>query len=419
MKLKIKRLKYACYTTNLSMAVVANLSPLLFLTFRSLYNISYSALGTLVLVNFVTQLTVDLLFSFFSHKMNISKLVKLTPVVTAAGLFIYALYPFLFPKSVYIGLIIGTVIFAASGGMAEVLISPVIAALPSENPDRDMSRLHSVYAWGVVGVVAVSTLFLFLFGKEHWQWLACIWLVLPILSCLLFAGTGIPEMASPGKSSKVLKLIFSKNFILYFACIFLGGASENIMSQWSSSYLEQAFHLPKLWVDLFGVAMFAVALGLGRTLYAKYGKRLNVILFAGSLTAFFCYLAAALSNLPIIGLIACAVTGFAVSMLWPGSLTLASNRFPAGGLAVFALMAAGGDLGGSIGPQMVGIITDTVLKSEALTAWGAGIGLSAEQTGMKTALFVAAVFPLSAAVLYGVMLKKKPKRATLVPQQHV
>ena len=61
------RLKVACYTSNVAMSVVANLSPLLFLTIRTQYGISYTLLGLLVLINFCTQLSIDLIFSFFSH----------------------------------------------------------------------------------------------------------------------------------------------------------------------------------------------------------------------------------------------------------------------------------------------------------------------------------------------------------------
>lgn len=73
MQKKDRTVKYACYMTNVSMAAVANLSPLLFLTFREVYGISYSLLGLLVLLNFCTQLAVDLIFSFFSHRFPIQK----------------------------------------------------------------------------------------------------------------------------------------------------------------------------------------------------------------------------------------------------------------------------------------------------------------------------------------------------------
>ncbi|MEG1846826.1 MAG: MFS transporter, partial [Oscillospiraceae bacterium] len=69
---KYKLTKYSCYTANASMSVVSALTPLLFLTFHNLYGITYTMLGALVLINFSTQLLVDLIFSFYSHKFNIT-----------------------------------------------------------------------------------------------------------------------------------------------------------------------------------------------------------------------------------------------------------------------------------------------------------------------------------------------------------
>lgn len=411
MKKEYIRTKYACYTANLSMSVVGNLSPLLFLTFRSLYGISFSMLGALILINFCTQLGVDLLFSFYSHKFNIEKAVKLTPVLTSLGLLIYAVFPFFFPDAVYVGLVIGTVVFAASGGLVEVLISPVIAEMAPEDADHEVSKLHSVYAWGVVGVVILSTLFLLVFGKENWQILALLWTVIPVVSCVLFFTSKVPNLKTPQHTSNVLSLIKGKEFLVCFFCIFLGGASECTMSQWSSSYLEQALGIPKVWGDVFGVALFAVMLGLGRSLYAKYGKNIYKVLMLSGIGATLCYLIATLSNIPLVGLIACAMTGFCVAMLWPGSLLVASERFPASGVAVFALMAAGGDLGASIGPQLVGAVTDFALKNEWVASLAASMQMSVDQLGMKIGLLCAIVFPVLASVLLIALYRSSKKRS--------
>ena len=401
--------KYACYTANLSMSVVGTLSPLLFLTFRSLYGVSYSMLGALVLLNFCTQLLVDLLFSFYSHKFDTAKAVKLTPFLTVLGLLVYALFPFVFPNAVYVGLVLGTIIFAASGGLVEVLLSPVIAEIPAENPEREMSKLHSIYAWGVVAVVIISTVFLSVLGKQNWQWLALLFTLVPLVSCILFMQSDIPAMQTPEKAANVWQLVIKKEFLLCFFCIFLGGASECTMAQWSSSYLEGALGIPKVWGDVLGVAMFALMLGLGRTMYAKYGKHIHRVLFWGSAGAFVCYLTAALSQNAMLGLCAAALTGICVSMLWPGSLIVASGKFPASGVAIFALMAAGGDLGGSVGPQLVGLVTDTVLQGAWAAPLAKTLNLSLEQLGMRAGLFTATLFPLLAAILFAVLLNSKRK----------
>lgn len=407
------RVKYACYTTNIAMSIVGNLSPVLFVTFRSLYGISYSLLGLLVLVNFVTQLTIDLLFSFFSHKFNIPLAVKITPVLVVVGLLIYALYPTFFPQNAYVGLVIGTIIFSAAGGLVEVLISPVIAALPSDNPERDMSKLHSVYAWGVVGVLVVATIYLLIFQSANWPWLALGFILVPLCACFLFLGAKLPQMQTPEKAAGIVEFMKKPALWLCVLAIFLGGASECTMAQWSSSYIEKALGIPKAIGDIFGVAVFSMTLGLGRSLYAKYGKRIEKVLFLGAVGAAVCYLTAALVNVPIIGLLACGLTGFCVSMLWPGTLIVAADKMPTGGVFMYAMLAAGGDLGASVAPQLVGLIADGVAGNAALAQTAVNLGLTAEQLGMKAGLLVGAVFALAATVVYAYILKTRDKKELL------
>ena len=407
MNVSYTKVKYACYTTNITMSVVGNLSPLLFLTFRNLYGISYSLLGLLVVINFSTQLTVDLIFSFFSHKFDIPKTVKITPVLGVIGLLLYGIWPYMMPDHVYLGLVISTVIFSASSGLAEVLMSPVIAAIPAKNPEREMSKLHSVYAWGVVGVVLFSTVFLYIFGKENWQILAFVFAVIPLASSVLFRVSKIPELETPERVSGVISMLKNKTLWLYVIAIFLGGASEVTMAQWCSGYLEQALGVPKIFGDIFGVALFSVMLGLGRTMYANKGRNMEKVLFLCITGATLCYLISAISPYPTVGLIACALTGLCTSMLWPGCLVVASDRITTGGVFVYAFMAAGGDLGASIGPQLVGVVTDFVMETDKLIRFADGMGLQAEQFGMKCGMLVGMMFPLVGISLYWKMWKKK------------
>ena len=397
---KHKRVKYACYTANITMAVVGSLSPILFLTFRTMYGISYSLLGLLVLINFCTQLCIDLVFSFFSHKFNIPKTVKAIPLITIVGLCIYALWPTVFPNSVYVGLVLGTVIFSASSGLSEVLISPTIAALPAKDPDREMSKLHSVFAWGSVGMIIFSTLYLLAFDSANWQGLVLLCALVPLVSAILFSGAEMPQMETPKQASGALHLLRNKGIWLSVFAIFLGGAAECTMSQWASGYLEQALGIPKVWGDIFGVALFSVFLGLGRTLYTKIGRNIEKVLLLGGIGATLCYAVAALSPLPIVGLLACAFTGFCTSMLWPGNLIVASDRFPTGGVFIYAMMAAGGDLGASVGPQLVGLVTDISAAAPPLVALGQQLALSPEQFGMKLGMLVGMIFPLIGIFVY-------------------
>ena len=411
---KVRHLKFACYSSNVTMSVTTNLSPILFLTFRTLYDISYSMLGLLVLINFVTQLTIDLIFSFFSHRFNIPKTVKAIPVIAFVGFGVYALLPSLFPEYAYWGLALGTVIFSAAAGLGEVLISPVIAALPAEDPDREMSKLHSVYAWGVVALVVFATVFLLVAGGENWPWLTLILMIIPAISAILFAGSQVPAMETPEKASGALKLLKNRGVWLCVGAIFLGGASECTMAQWASGYLEQALNIPKVWGDLFGVALFSVMLGTGRTLYSKIGKNIGRVLAFGAMGATVCYFVAAITDVAVLGLAACAFTGFCTSMLWPGSLVVASSRFPQGGVFIYAMMAAGGDMGASVGPQLVGVITDVIIASPRAAELAARLQISAEQLGMKAGMLCGMLFPLVAIFVFCYIWKGQKNKVSAV-----
>jgi MFS family permease len=372
-----------------------------------MYGISYTLLGTLVAVNFCTQLTVDLLFSFFSKHFNIHKSIRTMPMLTCIGMLVYALVPTFFPQYAYVGLLIGTFIFSIAAGLSEVLLSPVIAALPSKDPDREMSAFHAVYAWGTVALTIFATLFLLIFGAKNWQYMGLLLMLVPLTATILFTKAEIPPMETPEKVSGVLRLMKNKGLWLCVGAIFLGGICECTMAQWSSGYIETALGIPKVWGDICGVAVFSVMLGLGRTLYAKYGRSAERVLLLGAIGAALCYLIAAIVPVPIIGLLACAFTGFCVSMLWPGSLIVAAERIPTGGVVMYAMMAAGGDFGASVAPQLVGIITDAVSASAFAQGLASKTALSVEQIGMKCGILIGFLFSLAAIAVYTILVRTK------------
>ncbi len=404
-----RRTRNACYFTNVVMASIFTLPPLLFVTFRETYGISYTLLGTLVLVNFCTQLLIDLIFTFFTKYFNIKLTLRVMPVLTSVGMFTYALVPMLFPEYAYAGLVAGTVIFSVSAGLSEVLISPVVAAIPSDNPDRDMSRLHSLYAYGVVIVVIISTVFLRVFGTENWMYLTFFWAFLPLISFVLYCISPMPDvnMNNDAKEGQKKK---HKGMFLCVICIFLGSAAENSMTNWISSYMENALNIPKVVGDVLGMACFGILLGLGRTLYAKYGKSISDVLLVSMTGAVVCYLLAGLSSNVIISMVACILTGLCTAMLWPGTLILMEEKFPNPGVAAYALMAAGGDFGASVAPQLIGIVVDNVSVSEWAMKLGGNLAMTPEQIGMKTGMLVASLFSIMGVVLLLFMRKYFKKK---------
>lgn len=389
-----KRTKIACYTAYFTMSSVACLPPLLFVTFHEMYNVSWTLLGTLVLTNFCTQFAIDLIFTVFSKKFNIPKVVKIMPLITSLGFLVYAVFPMLFPDLAYVGLLIGTVIFSVSAGLSEVLLSPTIAAIPSENPQKDMSVLHSLYAFGVLSVVVIGTSVLKIIGSENWMYLTMFFAALPIVASVLFMLSPMPDMstseASPSgaKSGKKALGIF-----LCIACIFFGSCAENAMSNWISSYMEAQLHVDKAVGDILGMAMFAVLLGVTRICYAKWGRNISKMLLIGMIGAAICYLVAGLSTHIIPSFIACILTGVFTSMLWPGTLILMEEKIAGVGVAAYALMAAGGDLGASVAPQLFGIVADNI--------------------NLQAGMLISSVFPIMGAVVMAIIIrffKANPKR---------
>ena len=396
---KFKRTKFACYYAYLACSSVFSLPPLLFVTFHEMYNVSYTLLGTLVLTNFCTQLFIDLIFTFFSKHFNIHKVIRTMPLISALGMAIYALIPTFFPEFAYVGLLIGTIIFSVASGLGEVLLSPLIAAIPSKTPEKDMSRLHSLYGYGVVSVIIIRTVFLKIFGNENWMYLTLFFAALPVGTFVLFSLSPFPEMnissSDSGKKGKGTGFAIA----LCVLCIFLGSAAENTMTNWISGFAENALHISKTLGDILGFMVFAILLAVCRSVYAKTGGNISTVLLVGMAGATLCYLVAGLSSNPVVSLIACVLTGLATSMLWPGTLILMEEKIPGVGVTAYALMAAGGDFGASVAPQLMGVVVDEVSAGSWAASLGQALNLTAEQVGMKTGMLVAMIFPLLGTAL--------------------
>ncbi len=402
---KYRFAKLGCYAGSAAQAAVICLTSMLLVHFHDAYGISYTLLGLLAVFNFCSQLGIDLIFSFFSRHFDLARTIRATPLLTIAGLGVYGFMPMLFPGQAYVWIVIGTILFSLGSGLTEVLLSPVIAAIPSEEPGKEMSRFHSVYAWGVVATVVIDTLFLRAFSLEAWHWLALLWMTLPAASAIFFRIGEMPPLEA-GLSSGKEKKTRPRGLALFICCIFLGSCAENTMTQWCSSYVEKVLGFEKLFGDLIGVALFAVLLGMARTLYGIKGGNISKVLLVSFFGATAMYLVAGLSGNEWVGLAACIACGFFVSMLWPGTLVWTEQINPASSVVVYALLAAGGDLGGSIAPQLMGSLTDWIAASPFAENMAAPLQMTAEQVGLKGAMVLCALFPLLGIVLVTMMMKK-------------
>lgn len=350
-----KKTLTACYLGFITQAIAANFAPLLFLKFHSDYGIPLGKIALISSVFFVTQLITDVLCAKFADRIGYRQCAVAAEICSAAGLVGLAFLPGLLSDP-FAGIITSVVVYAVGSGLIEVLGSPIVEACPFENKDAVMSLLHSFYCWGSVGVILISTLFFAVFGIESWKWLACVWAVIPVVNVFNFAVCPIERLTDEGEGMKISGLLRVPLFWLAIILMICAGASELSMAQWASAYSEAALGLSKAAGDLAGPCMFAVTMGISRAIYGKYGSKLNLMKFmlGSGCLCLMCYIAASLSGSPAVGLAGCIVCGFSVGIMWPGTISICSGRIPDGGTAMFALLAMAGDLGGALGPGLVG-----------------------------------------------------------------
>ena len=359
-----KKTQLACYLGFVTQAICANFVPLLFITFHSVYDISFSRLALISSCFFVTQLIVDFLCAGIVDKLGYRACIIAAEITSGLGLAGLALLPDLLPVPFY-GILTCVIIYAIGSGLTEVLVSPIIEACPFENKDSVMSLLHSFYCWGWVGVVVFSTLFFTVFGIEHWKILALLWSIIPFYNICNFAVCPIETLVEEGKSMTMLALFKTKAFWVFIILMICAGSSEIAMGQWASAFAESALHVSKTVGDLAGPCGFAVCMGISRVLYGKFGEKVDLTIFmmASGILCLACYLLAGLARVPMAGLIGCALCGFSVGIMWPGSISLSSKILPTGGTAMFALLALAGDLGGAAGPAIIGNVSQSAANN--------------------------------------------------------
>ena len=360
MEKNYKKTLKACYLGFITQAIVANFAPLLFLKFHTEYGIPLGQIALISTTFFFTQLIVDILCAKYVERIGYRRAVVLSETASAVGLVGLAFLPDLLP-SPFFGIIVSAIIYAIGSGLIEVLVSPIVEACPFENKEAVMSLLHSFYCWGTVAVILLSTLFFGVFGISNWKWMACIWAIIPIYNIYNFMTCPIEYLVENGEGMSVGELLKSPLFWIGIILMICAGASEISMAQWASAFTESALGIEKRMGDLAGPCMFAVMQGISRVIYGKYGNRidLNKYMMGSGALCLFCYILASLSHNPFLSLVGCIMCGFSVGIMWPGTISIMSKRLPVGGTAMFALLAMAGDIGGSVGPAEVGIVTQT------------------------------------------------------------
>ena len=353
-----KGTKIACYTGYIVQAIVANLAPLLFLTFNRTFDISLTKITFLSGFNFAVQLLVDLIAARYAERLGYRKSVILSQIFAAAGMIGYGTLPYLLGNR-FAGLLIATALCAVGGGLIEVLVSPIIESCPSDSKSGSMSLLHSFYCWGQAAVVLLSTLFFTVCGIDNWRILTVIWAVVPIVNAFTFTKVPVPQPVEEGAAMSAKQLFSSRGLGILILLMICSGAAELAISQWASAFAEAALNVNKTVGDLMGPCLFAILMGVSRAFYSVFSRRTGLVRFmaVSGILCFIGYLTASLSPFPALSLAGCALCGFSVGIFWPGTLSIAARVCPNGGTFMYGILALAGDVGCVCGTGFVGFIS--------------------------------------------------------------
>lgn len=401
--MKYRNTLVSCYLGYITQAIIVNLTPLFFVIFREEYNMSLAGIGQIVLVLFLMQLFIDAFAIKFVDKIGYKKTAVISSCFAALGLVLMSVLPVLMDNT-YAAVMISIIVGSVGAGLTEVIISPIVDSLPSEAKASTMSLLHAFYCWGQLLVVVVTTIVLKIIvnmlGPEFWMLIPAAWALIPFFNIFGFIKAPVIEPHDTNSFSGLLSLFKDKTFIVVLVLMICAGASECSMSQWASYFAEVALGIPKVVGDILGPGLFALFMGIGRTVYGCFGKKIDLkkCLAACSVITVICYVLTIFCRLSAVSLIGCSVCGLGVSLMWPGMLSMSSERFPSGGSAMFALLALGGDIGCSIGPWITGIVSDKVCEGTYFLKISESIGMEIQELALRSGLFVVMIFPIFSVI---------------------
>lgn len=389
--------KIACYTGYFVQAIINNLAPLFYVIFQNEFEINYTKISWLIMLNFVTQLFVDIMSVKVIEKLGYRVSIVFAHVFSSLGLFLLGVLPRAMENH-YIGLVIPIIIYATGSGLIEVLVSPIVEGLPLENKSGEMSLLHSFYCWGQMSVVLFTTIAIKFAGSENWVYAPMLWAMIPFINMFMFMKVPIfPPVPEGEDEMKVSELFKSGTFILLALLMLCAGASELAMSQWASTFAEESLGVDKLTGDLLGPCLFALLMASARVVFGLVGDKVDVkkvLTFSAGLCVT-AYLLSTLSKSPIVSLIGCGLCGLSVATMWPGVFSFAAKIFPRGGTPLFAMLAVFGDFGCAFGPWLAGVVSDGV-RASTITF-----------DPLKFGLMIAVVFPITMIITISVLSKKK------------
>ena len=277
----------------------------------------------------------------------------------------------------------GTLAIGLANGLIEAAANPLI---PTLYPDHKTERLNKLHVWFPGGIV-IGGLAALACTRLGWNWQVKMALILvPVfLYGIFFFGEELPpteRVQHRISTGSMYREALRPGFLVMLVCILLTAATELGPSQWIPSILSRAAHLSGILVLVWITGLEAV----GRFFAGRLVARISPVMLLLSCTLLAAAGLFALSTVHSPWGVFLAATVFAagVCYCWPTMYGITSERFPAGGAFLLALIGSAGMLSDAFVVPMMGRMYDL---------WGP-----------SPALRSMAVVPLVVAVIFGLIV---------------
>ena len=349
---------WTCYVSMMCIAIAVNLAPIYLTTFADTFRsdgaiLTEEEMGLIQSFIFAGLVAGIACSGPLADRFGGKTFVMTGLGLVSAGLAAAASAP------TYGVLVASGFLMGLGGGILDMVLSPIVAALQPDRKTAAMNWLHSFYCAGAMlltgaGWVAIH------YGVP-WRLFAASAAAVPLATLIVFARLNVPPLVAEGAERVPTgRMLSSFFFLTALGAILLAGATEAGMSTWLPAYAERDLHFTKA-IGALALSGFLATMWLGRIFAAVLGHRIpaGALLGVSASLSIVGYLAAVLLPWDGGALAACIITGLAVGGLWPTILGLVANRVPHGGATMFGLLGAAGNGGCFLAPWAIGAMANT------------------------------------------------------------
>jgi len=257
----------------------------------------------------------------------------------------------------YYLLLLGTAFLGAGFGFTITALNPFAYNLFPDQSTSAVTAMHVLLGLGTSSAALLLNLFL-----EKGMWYGAPSLA-AIAVLLMFVFTiplelELPEEEEEDKNAASNKI--PSRLWLFALAVFCYGACEATFGNWGAIFLEKEANLSAGKAAL-GLTLFWLFIAIGRTVFTlvalKFSTKYLYIIAPFVVAVVFYFIPYAKTEFLL--LTCMAVGGFAMSFLFPNSISSATNEFPKLAGLVSGILVASIQLGTGFSAQLIGILNNS------------------------------------------------------------